>query len=301
VRWHIRTFVVFALVVGCANPPPVRSDRDLDGVADDEDACPTVPGVAATTPQTRGCPPPRVDMDADGIPDDEDPCPRDPGLGSRFGDARRGCWSGPPDRDGDGIPDPDDRCPDIRGDRTWSATTNGCPLPSDRDHDGIADLDDACPDVPGKRTRNEKTTGCPPAAKDIRVEGDRIVLDEVIHFDNDSPRVRHASWPLLKNVAAFLGATPDIETIEVAGYSDAAGDADHNLRLSRDRANAVRSLLVRFGVDPKRMTARAYGEDRPHRPGESEDALKENRRVELVITSARLGDVDLHTTAGPLP
>ncbi|WP_160567535.1 thrombospondin type 3 repeat-containing protein, partial [Apibacter sp. B3546] len=49
-------------------PPPVApSDRDGDGIPDDQDRCPDTPGL----PQFQGCP----DTDGDGIPDDQDRCP----------------------------------------------------------------------------------------------------------------------------------------------------------------------------------------------------------------------------------
>ncbi len=107
---------------GC--PPP--KDRDLDGVLDDEDACPDVPGVRTDDPKTNGCPPPK-DRDGDGIIDDEDACPDEPGV------------------------------------RTEDPKTNGCPPPKDRDGDGILDVDDACPDVPGPANEDKRKHGCPVA------------------------------------------------------------------------------------------------------------------------------------------
>ena len=101
--------------------PEVVADRDGDGVADDVDACPDVPGVGNEDPTMNGCPPPPA------------PAPAPP----------------PPvaDRDGDGVPDAVDACPDVPGVATDDPKTNGCP--SDRDHDGVLDGVDACPDVPG--------------------------------------------------------------------------------------------------------------------------------------------------------
>ena len=61
-------------------PPPPRADRDGDGVFDDEDACPDVPGVRTDDPKTNGCP--RSDRDGDGVFDDEDACPDIPGVRS---------------------------------------------------------------------------------------------------------------------------------------------------------------------------------------------------------------------------
>jgi hypothetical protein len=83
-------------------------DSDNDGVPDNEDDCPSIPGSAAT----RGCP----DTDGDGIADHLDDCPTLSGL-VQF----RGC----PDTDGDGIPDNKDVCPHDAG----PASNNGCPLP----------------------------------------------------------------------------------------------------------------------------------------------------------------------------
>ena len=60
-------------------PPPPPSDRDNDGIIDNDDACPDVPGVRTEDPKTNGCPPPPPDRDKDGIPDQEDACPDTPG------------------------------------------------------------------------------------------------------------------------------------------------------------------------------------------------------------------------------
>jgi OmpA-OmpF porin, OOP family len=138
------------------NGCPPRPDRDGDGIFDDEDACPDVKGIKTDDPKTNGCPP---DRDGDGVLDDDDACPDVNGV--RTSDPKtNGCPPPPPDRDGDGIPDSEDACPDVAGVRTDDPKTNGCP--SDRDKDGIIDVEDACPDVPGVRTNDPKTNGCPP-------------------------------------------------------------------------------------------------------------------------------------------
>ena len=106
-------------------------DRDRDGIADSDDACPDEPGPATAG----GCP----DRDLDGVPDREDLCPDQAGPA-----ATQGC----PDRDGDGVADLEDACPDQAG------TLNGCP---DQDGDGVADADDSCPTVAGAIEND----GCP--------------------------------------------------------------------------------------------------------------------------------------------
>jgi outer membrane protein OmpA-like peptidoglycan-associated protein len=156
----------------------------------------------------------------------------------------------------------------------------------DRDSDGIVDAEDACPDVPGPKTTDPHTNGCPPAAGPVHMEGDRILLDDVIHFDLDSPRVRSVSWPLVKKVAEFIAANPSVLEIDIAGHADERGTEEHNLVLSRDRALAVQSLLQRFGVAPSRMTVRGFGTSKPRIEGHTEAEFRENRRVDFTVVRA---------------
>ena len=95
--------------------PPVPvvealKDSDGDGITDDKDKCPTVPGVA----KYDGCPVP--DTDKDGINDDDDQCPTVAGV-ARY----HGCPV--PDSDKDGINDEEDKCPNVAG----VARNQGCP------------------------------------------------------------------------------------------------------------------------------------------------------------------------------
>lgn len=118
------------------------SDRDYDGVPDDNDGCPDVFGTA----KAKGCP----DADGDGIKDTDDRCPDQFGYANLFG-----CM----DSDHDGITDSEDECPMLYGE-----SKNGCPASraSDKDADGVPDVDDMCPEVPGFFTAK----GCPDADGD---------------------------------------------------------------------------------------------------------------------------------------
>jgi hypothetical protein len=108
-------------------------DSDNDGIRDQIDACPTIPGVAPD-----GCP---VDVDGDGIANAADACPFVVGV------APTGCPADP-DADKDGVPVPVDKCPAQAG-----TAADGCP---DTDADGISDRVDACLKVKG-----DKANGCP--------------------------------------------------------------------------------------------------------------------------------------------
>ena len=271
--------VSLGIQVGLGARERARGDRDGDTVFDDEDACPDVPGIRTGDPKTNGCP--RGDRDNDTVFDDEDARPAVPGR--RTDDPKtNGCPRG--DRDNDTVFDDEDACPDVPGVRSADPSTNGCP-PKDRDQDGVPDTEDACPDVAGVRTQDPSTNGCPPASESIRVENDRILLDEVILFDLNSPRVRHASWGIVRKLAEFINATPDILSISIEGHADATGTERHNLVLSRERAESVRRLLVRFGVDQSRLEAEAFGRSRLKVQTKRAEAA--NRRVEFWITRTR--------------
>jgi len=252
---------------------PERKDRDGDRIFDDEDACPDVPGAPSSDRAKNGCPP---DRDGDDIPDAEDACPDV--RGARSVDPKQnGC---PPDRDHDGVPDAEDACPEVAGIRTLDPKTNGCP--PDRDNDGVPDAEDACPEVPGPKTADPKTNGCPPADEKVRLEGDRILLDDVVLFDVDSPRVRHASFGILRKVADFIKKTPDILEVSIEGHADATGTEEHNRVLSRARADSVVRLLERFGVEGSRLKAESFGRSRLKVNTQAPE--RRNRRVELFVT-----------------
>jgi outer membrane protein OmpA-like peptidoglycan-associated protein len=67
---------------------------------------------------------------------------------------------------------------------------------------------------------------------------------------------------------------------EIAGHTDNTGSKEENLKLSRERAEAVKEFLVDFyGISPDRLVARGYGETQPVASNETEDGRAMNRRV----------------------
>lgn len=259
----------------------VNVDRDGDGESDSADACPDVPGEHSSDTTVNGCPP--MDSDGDHVPDRADACPSVAGVATQER-TTNGCPPGgpDPDRDRDGIPNFSDACPDTKGPAQTDPTRNGCPL-LDRDNDGVADEDDACPMVPGLRSNVAKENGCPKSVGDVHLKGNEIAMKEMIFFDNESPRVKHASYPLLQRVAQFIQSNSDVLEVDINGHADQRGSEDYNLLLSQLRAESVKRLLVQFGVDATRLTTHAYGLTRPRT--NATDA--QNRRVEFSVTRAR--------------
>jgi OOP family OmpA-OmpF porin len=240
-------------------PPPIdpKADTDHDGVRDIADKCPASPGPA----DNAGCPHP--DADGDGVIDRADRCPKQPGPAKNAG-----CPDG--DADGDGVIDREDQCPELAG----AATAGGCP---DRDGDKVADAEDVCPDRAGE----EANHGCPRYLR-VTVTSDKLELSQKIFFSHDGDELIDKSFALLDEVAEALRDHPGLK-VRIEGHTDGFGRADHNLRLSLRRAEAVRNYLVAHGVAGDRLEARGYGATQRLESDATFDGRERNRRVEFVI------------------
>ncbi|HMZ94577.1 MAG TPA: OmpA family protein [Chitinophagales bacterium] len=254
-------------------------DTDGDGIADIDDACPEVAGIA----QFNGCP----DTDGDGIPDKDDECPEVAGVIEH-----NGC----PDTDGDGIPDSKDACPTVKG----VAEFGGCPNPDsdgdgiidsfdkcpneagplstagcpDKDGDGIADKDDKCPNEAGPAS----TKGCPEAK--VIQEANTGFKD--IQFDLGKATIRPESYSILDNAAKIMIEQLPNAKFEIGGHTDSKGSAALNNKLSQSRADAVVKYLISKGVDKSRLTAKGYGSTKPLvSPEKTEADYQTNRRIEI--------------------
>ena len=108
----------------------------------------------------------------------------------------------------------------------------------------------------------------------------KLVL-EGVNFDFDKATLRQEDMGNLDNDVATLKAWGDVD-IEVAGHTDSMGSDAYNMRLSRQRAEAVRNFLISRGVAADRLTAKGYGESQPVADNATEEGRFKNRRVELV-------------------
>ena len=86
----------------------------------------------------------------------------------------------------------------------------------------------------------------------------------------------------LAEVVDLLQTEPD-KKIRVEGHTDSLGDAEANLSLSEQRAQAVLEALVSLGVAADRISALGMGEDFPIASNEDEDGRARNRRVDVIL------------------
>lgn len=102
-----------------------------------------------------------------------------------------------------------------------------------------------------------------------------------IYFANNSSRLTQKEADKLDAVAEMMKAQPDI-TLSIVGHASNTGSKEYNLRLTQRRANTVKMLLVRRGIDGSRMKpVVGRGIDR-----DAADS-KQARRVELIINDKK--------------
>jgi outer membrane protein OmpA-like peptidoglycan-associated protein len=295
-NWHWGIQPGLSLMFGGRSAGP--RDRDADGVPDDVDECKKTP--AGDRVDAKGCT--VKDADGDGVFDDVDACADTP-AGDQV-DAK-GCTL-PKDADGDKVNDAADKCPDTPAGEEVDAS--GCSA-SQRDADGdkVNDAADKCPDTPageevdasgcGASQRDGDGDGvtdaadrCPstPSGVEVDAEGCQVLFQptkktlilEGVNFETGKSTLTPESETILNGVAESLVANDSIR-VQVTGHTDNTGSLALNRRLSRARAEAVRTYLISRGVAEARLTARGFGPDQPVASNKTAEGRAQNRRVEL--------------------
>ena len=155
----------------------------------------------------------------------------------------------------------------------------------DRDVDGAVAAIDGCPDLAETVNGYRDDDGCPDTGdpKVIYEDGEFKIL-EAIQFEHGSARLTKESESTVDQVALTLKANNQIKKVRVEGHTDDTGPRDVNIRLSQQRAEAVRQRMVQKGVSPRRLTSEGYGPDKPLEKGTSDSARAKNRRVQFIVT-----------------
>lgn len=166
----------------------------------------------------------------------------------------------------------------------------------DADGDGVTDDLDQCPDTPAGTVVNAQgcpdvpaAPACPPPAAGEAIDENGCAVPEKlvlrgVNFELDSAKLTPNAKAILDGVADSLLAVQSIQ-VEVQGHTSSEASDEYNLKLSDNRAEAVRQYLIGRGVASERMTVKGYGETMPIADNNTEAGRELNRRVALEVTS----------------
>jgi outer membrane protein OmpA-like peptidoglycan-associated protein len=118
-------------------------------------------------------------------------------------------------------------------------------------------------------------------------QGTLVALQGDVLFDIDSAVLRSDAKPILAQLAELVRLM-DVDEVIIAGHTDTTGDADYNLHLSRQRANAVSDYLRERGaLSNVNVLVQGLGEKQPAATNETAEGRQQNRRVEITLREDR--------------
>jgi len=148
--------------------------------------------------------------------------------------------------------------------RVANVETSVNDLKKDSDGDGVSDQFDKCPNTPAGTVVDG--SGCPlvippPIDTSLFVRkpiggGGSIAAYSNIQFEFDSSVLKTSSYPVLDATSADLRSSG--ASAELDGYASSEGTAAHNMHLSKDRANSVKTYLVNSGVEAKKIKGERF-------------------------------------------
>jgi outer membrane protein OmpA-like peptidoglycan-associated protein len=244
---------------------PLKQDTDGDGLSDYAEIF------------TYHTDPLKVDTDGDGIKDGDevmtyktDPLKADTdGDGLNDGDEVLKYKTDPlkVDTDGDGLND---------GDEVMKYKTD--PLKADTDGGGVND---------GTEVRRGTNPLDPsddfPKKAELKVEVGKSIALEGVTFATGSAKLTKESEDLLEKAYNTLEQHPEL-MVEIQGHTDNVGKRAGNVKLSQNRADAVKAWLVAKGIAADRVATKGYGPDKPVAPNTTSEGRAKNRRIEFFRT-----------------
>ncbi len=115
--------------------------------------------------------------------------------------------------------------------------------------------------------------------KKVTTDG-KIIMHGIL-FDIDKATLKPESMGSINQIYNLMKKDASLK-FEIDGHTDNTGDAAHNLTLSQQRADAVKTQLVSMGIDAGRLTTKGFGDTKPISDNNTPEGKANNRRVEFV-------------------
>ncbi|MEI9808874.1 MAG: OmpA family protein [Bacteroidota bacterium] len=116
----------------------------------------------------------------------------------------------------------------------------------------------------------------------VKFEAAKTYTLDNVHFDFGKSTLRPDSYPELEELISYLKNKDNIR-IEIAGHTDNVGKDAENIKLSQQRADAIRNYVIKKGIQAPRVMAKGYGASEPVAGNDTDEGRQLNRRTEIRI------------------
>ena len=136
-------------------------------------------------------------------------------------------------------------------------------------------------DMKAEKTPEELEQEREAAERKLRMEKIKFMYED-IYFNKGRYSLNPEARKILQRKAQWLIKNPDLSVL-VEGHTDERGSKEYNFALGDLRAGAVKSFLIRQGIESPRLIAVSYGNERPSDSSKTEKSREKNRRVHFVV------------------
>lgn len=116
----------------------------------------------------------------------------------------------------------------------------------------------------------------PSVARSVDLRSDAL-------FDVNSAELKGEAQPAIDKVLERIRALKGLKSVTIVGHTDSTGWVEPNRKLSERRAQSVKALLVKNGVDPALITTTGMGARNPIAHNMTPEGRAKNRRVTITL------------------
>jgi len=122
--------------------------------------------------------------------------------------------------------------------------------------------------------------GCPEIKEEVKKA--ITVAFKNLQFETGKSVIVKTSYPSLDQLAKVMNDDKAL-MLKISGHTDNVGVESENLKLSKARAEAIKTYLNKKGIDEKRISAEGFGSTKPVADNKTTEGRTLNRRVEMAV------------------
>jgi len=122
--------------------------------------------------------------------------------------------------------------------------------------------------------------GCPEVSDEVVKKLNEFA--KVILFDTGKSSIKFESQSTLDAIKKIMNEYPNAK-FKIEGHTDSTGKLETNMRLSNERAAAVKDYLIANGISADRLSSEGFGPNQPVASNKTKAGRAQNRRTEIKL------------------